>query len=74
MFKNWSNLDNSISVRISLQEETDLEGLQPFQYMLQFLLSALLAPANGEPPAASLPIILKVLRYLKRTEDTLASI
>lgn len=52
------------------EEEEDMVGaLQPFQFMLQILLQPLLQPGAGEPAAAALPLILKIARTLKRTED-----
>lgn len=45
------------------------EALAPFQAMLQFALEPLLAPCRGLAAGATLPAILKVLKYIKMTED-----
>jgi hypothetical protein len=50
-------------------EEDMLGALLPFQFMLQIMLAPLLQPGSGEPAAAALPLILKIGRTLKRTED-----
>lgn len=54
------------------------EALVPFQHMLQAVITALLAPAPqlgtavaGEP-AASLPLLLKMLASMRGTEDNVA--
>lgn len=47
----------------------DAEAFQPFALMLQFGLEPLLAEGGGQAAGASLPAILKALRYLRLTQD-----
>ncbi|KAF8072944.1 ATXR2 [Scenedesmus sp. PABB004] len=44
--------------------------LQPFQWMMQFLLAPLLAPAGGAPAGATAPALAKMCSTIKRTADT----
>jgi hypothetical protein len=48
------------------------KALAPFQHMLQAALAPLLAPAQAGAgaPAASLPLLLKMLARMKGTEDS----
>lgn len=68
-------MSHTINPQVTEEPESLVEALEPFQAMLQTGLAPLLAPAPGPVagaaggPAASLPLLLKMLKHLKATED-----
>jgi len=42
---------------------------EPFQFMLQFMLTPLLVASGGTPAGATIPALLKTCKSLKRTAD-----
>eukprot|EP00878_Enallax_costatus_P030986 GHUV01033809.1.p1 GENE.GHUV01033809.1~~GHUV01033809.1.p1 ORF type:complete len:684 (+),score=329.44 GHUV01033809.1:276-2327(+) len=52
------------------EDAQQADSYDPFQFMLQFMLQPLLVPSAGMPAGATLPALVKMCKFLKRTADT----
>lgn len=51
------------------EDADEAQSYDPFQFMLQFMLQPLLVASGSTPAGATIPAIVKMCQFLKKTAD-----